>query len=616
MQYPHLRAVVRTRLTGSDWFCGAGGSTEGARHAGLEIVGAANHSKLAVDTHNTNHPQVDHYLGDLLNADPRYYPHTDFLLASPECTNHSLAKGKKRKGASQLDMFDNKPPDPDEVRSRATMETVPKFAAYHKYNCIIVENVVDIRWWEKWDWWLGEMDKLGYEWQICYFNAMFFHPINGCHNDVPQSRDRIYIVFTKKGNKRPNLDFRPWGFCPKCMEDKRCIQSWKNPLVKWGRYRRQYVYRCPACTEVVEPYYFAAWNAIDWSLPCPRIGDRKKPLKPKTTKGIQIGLKKYGNQSLLIYPNLRRDDRARALVDVMTCQTTQLHPALVVQTLYGDEARGNLARDMGQPLPTQTTRQSLGLVVDLGHTKSNDEGHVRPASAPMPTQTTAQTLAFIVPMRGEPEYLNKAITDPLPTQITVGAPYLVELHGSSNAKPIDGPLGCVLTNNHHGLVMPPSSLVSVNYFDDIMRSVDQPFPTQTTSNKLGLLTPQPFILEYYTRDNAQHSVADSISTLSTQPRHYLVSYYNGSDLSRGMDEPVPTITTKARHAMAEVPTDEIDIDDLGFRMLQPHEIKDAMGFSPEYVLLGTTRQKVWLAGNANPPPTEEWIVARCIETFE
>jgi DNA (cytosine-5)-methyltransferase 1 len=551
MTQPYLRSVVRTRLTGSDWFCGAGGSTEGAKHAGLEIVGAANHSKLAIDTHNTNHPEVDHYLGDLLNADPRYYPHTDFLLASPECTNHSLAKGRKRKGASQMDMFDNKPPDPDEIRSRATMETVPKFAAYHRYKFIVVENVVDIRWWEKWDWWLGEMAKLGYEWQICYFNAMFFHPLNGCHDYVPQSRDRIYVVFWLKGNKRPDLDFRPLGFCPKCMEDKRCIQSWKNPLVKWGRYRRQYVYRCPVCTEIVEPYYFAAWNAIDWSLPCPRIGDRSKPLKPKTVKRIQVGLKKYGQQPLLIYPNLRRDDRARALVDVIACQTTQLHPALVVQTLYGDEARGNLARDIGQSLPTQTTRQSLGLVVDLGHTKSNDEGHVRPASAPMPTQTTAQTLAFIVPMRGEPEYLNKAITDPLP-------------NGSSNAKPIDGPLGCVLTNNHHALVVPPSSLVSVNYFDDIMRPVDQPFPTQTTSNKLGLLT----------------------------------------------------ITTKARHAMVEAPTDEIDIDDLGFRMLQPHEIKDAMGFAPSYVLLGTTRQQVWLSGNANPPPVEEWIVARGIETFQ
>lgn len=581
MQFPHLRASLRTALTGSDCYCGGGGSTEGAKRAGLEVVGAANHNKLAIETHNTNHPNTDHYLCDLLVANPRMFPATDFLLISPECTNHSLAKGRKRKNAAQVDMFDKKKQlTPEEVRSRATMETVPKFAAYHRYNCIIVENVVDIRWWEKWDWWLGEMGKLGYEWQICYFNAMFFHPINGCHNDVPQSRDRIYVVFTKKGNKRPDLDFRPWGYCHKCGKDKQCIQSWKNPLKRWGRYgsRRQYVYRCPTCAEEVIPYYFAAWNAIDWSIECPRIGDRDRPLKPKTIKRIKIGLEKYGNQPLLIFPNLRREDRARVIAESpMACQTTQLHPAMIMQILHGQQVK-----DPGQPLPTQTTRQSLGLIVDLGHTNARGQDHVRSGAAPMPTQTTAQTLAFIVPMRGEPEYLNRGITDPLPTQTTIGAPYLVELHGTSGPKDITGPLGCVTAGGIHQ----------------------------------GLVIPQPYIISYYTRDSAHQSVADPLGTVSTQPRHYLVSYYSGSDQSRGMTEPTPTITTKARHGMVEVPAGEINIDDLGFRMLQPHEIQDAMGFEADYVLLGNKRQQVWLAGNANPPPVEEWIVRQCMETFQ
>ena len=46
-------------LTLTDLFCGAGGSSTGAIEVpGVTIRAASNHWKLAVETHNTNHPDA------------------------------------------------------------------------------------------------------------------------------------------------------------------------------------------------------------------------------------------------------------------------------------------------------------------------------------------------------------------------------------------------------------------------------------------------------------------------------------------------------------------------------------------------------------------------------
>ncbi|MFZ1794305.1 MAG: DNA cytosine methyltransferase, partial [Anaerolineae bacterium] len=143
----------RTFITVTDQFCGAGGSSIGATKAGAELKLALNHWKLAVDTHNTNFPNAAHDCTDISACDPRRYQSTDILITSPECTNHSLANGKK-KPSKQADMFNPLTVDPAEERSRATMWDVPRFAEYHKYNIIVVENVVDARKWVMWDAWL------------------------------------------------------------------------------------------------------------------------------------------------------------------------------------------------------------------------------------------------------------------------------------------------------------------------------------------------------------------------------------------------------------------------------------------------------------------------------
>lgn len=118
--------MKQSYITVTDQFCGAGGSSQGAQEAGVEVAMALNHWKLAIETHQTNFPNTKHDCTDISACDPRRYPSTDILITSPECTNHSLAKGKKIVKA-QLDLYENGTIDPAAERSRATMWDVPRF---------------------------------------------------------------------------------------------------------------------------------------------------------------------------------------------------------------------------------------------------------------------------------------------------------------------------------------------------------------------------------------------------------------------------------------------------------------------------------------------------------
>jgi DNA (cytosine-5)-methyltransferase 1 len=576
--------MKKSYLTVTDQFCGAGGSSIGAVEAGAELQQAMNHWKRAVETYSANHPNTDVDCTDISACDPRRYPSTDILITSPECTNHSLAKGKQRKYQAQMEMFGKAIIDPAEERSRATMWDTPRFAEIHDYRLIITENVVDARNWRLFNAWLQAMSSLDYNHEIVYFNSMFAHP-------TPQSRDRMYVVFWKRGNKAPDLRFTPPAYCPRCECNVAAVQGWKNPGKRWGRYgkNRQYLYHCPTCAGEVTPYYYCAANAIDWALPSERIGDRKRPLKEKTLDRIRVGLEKYGRQPFL--------------------------------TSYYTRAVGRAANSpIDAPLPTQPT-WPVHYLVDLGHTHAEHPGKCHNMYEPIPTQTSRQTLAFVVSMRDSPDYPLKHITESLPTQSTVGAPYLVELYGQSSARPITDPMGSILTTthhglvqpylvemhgsgtqarpltdvlgcvlaggNHHGLVTPSPFLTSVNYFDEITRPVTDPMPTQTTGEKLGLTIPSPF----------------------------LVSYYSGSDQAKPVTDPVATVSTHDRHGLVQ-PGSEPAVEDCYFRMLKSHEIGKAMAFPDTYTVLGTERERVKQYGNAVTPPVMTMILERCIEVLK
>lgn len=559
-------------ITVTDLFCGAGGSSTGAKNALKgrgRVALACNHWLRAIETHQLNHPDTEHDIADLQATHPSRYPKTTILWISPECTNHSIAKGRQRKNITQLDLWGDHKVDPEEERSRATMREVVEFAEYHRYEIVIVENVVDIRLWAHYDAWLTAMHNLGYEHKALYLNAQFF--------DVPQSRDRIYIVFWKKGNRAPDLDFRPPALCPEHGQIN-AVQVWKKPEAAWGRYgkNRQYTYRCPKCGADVKPFYRPAADVIDWSIPSQRIGDRKQPLKPKTVERIKAGLRKFARP-------------------------------VVVDVAYGGQS--GYVYPVDQPTGTQTARQTLGLATPpfLVNYYTRDDAQSG-IDQPMGTLTTEKRHALVIP------------------------PYIHSFHESGEHVALNDPLRTITAEggSQHALITPPM-ITSVNYFDDITRPVDQPMPTQTTANKTALVIP-PFLAvmkNSWSPDGSYimppRELDEPLTTVvASASQHALITpfitTYNKHSVYVDVNGVLPTIPTLDRHALVECDATAFDpadlIDACGFRMLEPEELKLGMSFPKEYVITGNKREQVRQVGNAVACNVAEWIVERCVESLQ
>ncbi|MBM4516403.1 DNA cytosine methyltransferase [Rhodococcus hoagii] len=377
----------------TDLFCGAGGSSTGALSVpGVSVRMAANHWPLAIETHNTNHPDTDHACADISQVDPRRFPRTDILWASPECTNHSVAKGRKRNLDSTPDLFGEILPDEAADRSRATMWDVPRFAEHHKYRAIITENVVDAAKWIMFPAWLQAMDLLGYDHHIVYMNSMH---AQAAGDPAPQSRDRMYVVFWVRGNRAPDLDrwTRPRAYCPYCEEVVSAVQAWKKPT-RWGRYRAQYVWRCPrvSCRNaIVEPGWLPAAAAIDWTIKGERIGDRARPLAAKTVARIEAGLRKFADGEPFVATMRGQSKCHRAAEPLTTVSAGGGHHGLLVPVEGRD---GKDARSAADPLRTMTTRNETALLVPY-----YGKGVARTSDDPHGTFTTRDKYAFVVPLR-------------------------------------------------------------------------------------------------------------------------------------------------------------------------------------------------------------------------
>jgi DNA (cytosine-5)-methyltransferase 1 len=437
-------------LTVTDLFCGAGGSSCGAEQVpGVRVRMAANHWRLAVETHNANLPHADHDVADISQVDPRRYPATDLLWASPECTNHSQARGRKRAGA-QPGLFGEALPDEAADRSRATMWDVPRFVEAmilrgRPYRGFVVENVVDVVHWLYFDAWVLALRAAGYCLHFVYLNSMH---AQGAGLPAPQSRDRWYCLGHLRAARCPDLDrwARPAAWCPRCERQVRCAQSWKRPdRAPWGRYRQQYVWRCPAagCRAQVEPATLPAAAAIDWSLPGARIGDRARPLAAKTRKRIEAGLRKH----------------ARPVALEAAGGTSERRPGVRAWPAHGLAAPP--------------------MLVPAGGTWNEQ---ARPVSEPFRTRTTRDAEALACPQ-----------------------PFLAVLRNNATSQRVDAPLGTVTAaGNHHGLVIPPGvdgtrapsplegcrSLAAwpwmVVDYNGPARRVCDPLPAQTTVAGCGL----------------------------------------------------------------------------------------------------------------------------------
>lgn len=110
---------------------------------------------------------------------------------------------------------------------------------------------------------------------------------------------------------------------------------------------------------------------------------------------------------------------------------------------------------------------------------------------------------------------------------------------------------------------------------------------------------EPFIARLYGTSKAE-SIHKPLSTISCSGAHHMLiqpflTRYNGG--VHPVSVPLPTITTKDRFAVCGTAGGV----ELGFRMLQPHELAAATGFPDDYVFTGTKTDVVKQIGNAVPP---------------
>lgn len=466
-------------LTFHDMFCGAGGSSEGARRAGAVPVIGMNHWPVACHSYEANHAAQGARAAcvDVVTQDPRRYPKADMLLASPECTHHSYARGKPKDDPSLFD------PDGDKgaERSRATMWDVVRFAEVHQYKVIVCENVGAV---VKWGFqkghrykpgtmgslfraWLTAMEALDYRWKLVHLNSMV------C--GVAQSRNRLYPVFWKRGQRAPDLDIPALCYCPECDAIVWGEQRLKRAEAVIADYGTQYVYSCQRCMSRCEPAIRPAAEIIDWSIEAPKIAERDRPLRPATIDRIRRGLTK-----------LRDRPRYAQLPNGLVVQVGATNErAIVIPTTHDGSDRARRANERPLPTVTAANRSELALIVGM-----RMHGVPRDArTSPMQTVVTERGgVALVTTLRKHNLPIDTA-REPLDTLCASGGHHALVI---ANYGSVDGPaskqgwarqvdegvLGTVTATDSHALF---------TYRDETARWLEAPMVTATTVNGHALV---------------------------------------------------------------------------------------------------------------------------------
>ena len=166
-----------------DLFCGGGGSSCGARLAGAEIVCGVDAWEVASQTYQANFPSALSINAKLNESScPKIAPDLgpiDLILASPECTNHTCAKGNR----------------PRDEASKRTARYVLNFARTLKPRWLVIENVLQMRGWDGYETLLDELRELGYKIRPEVLDAADF--------GVPQRRRRLFLLCDREQDPKP-----------------------------------------------------------------------------------------------------------------------------------------------------------------------------------------------------------------------------------------------------------------------------------------------------------------------------------------------------------------------------------------------------------------------------
>lgn len=358
-----------------DNFAGGGGASEGIEQAiGRPVDIAINHDEKAIEMHKVNHPNTKHYIEDVWDVDPieatKGQP-VGLAWFSPDCKHFSKAKGGK----------------PVDKNIRGLAWVAVKWAKLVKPRIIILENVEEFRTWgplikdeqgnsypdpdkkgQTFDLFIKALERQGYNVQ--------FRELRACDYGTPTTRKRFFMIARCDG--KPIVWPEPTHGDPEGIE------------VRCG---------------LLKPWRTVA-ECIDWSIPCPSIFDRKKPLAEKTLERIARGIQKFVIEAENPYV---LDDKA-----------------MFLQHYYGQQGEETRGSGLNEPVATIPTANRFGLVTAfISRQFKTGVGHE--LDKPLATTTT----------------VNKS------NLITA---FLLKYYGTEGWQGLDYPLHTITTKDRFGLI--------------------------------------------------------------------------------------------------------------------------------------------------------------------
>ncbi len=334
-----------------DNFAGGGGASLGIEMAnwhGPDI--AINHDPVALGLHAANHPHTRHLVEDVWAIDPRAVTagrHVALAWFSPDCKHFSKAKGGQ----------------PVEKKIRGLAWVVVRWAVTVRPTMIALENVEEFQDWgplkdagtpcrerrgRTFRLFVDRLRQAGYD--------VAWRELKACDYGAPTIRKRLFLIARCDG--APIRWPEPTHAAPGSLD------------VKLG---------------LRKPWRSAA-ECIDWSLPCPSIFGRDRPLAGKTLARIARGVKRFVTDAAepFIVPVTHGGDlRAHAVTEPLRTVTgadvrepfpTILsgggrgghHVGEVRAFLMKYYGTGGQHQDCREPMHTATAKARLGLVTVAG----------------------------------------------------------------------------------------------------------------------------------------------------------------------------------------------------------------------------------------------------------
>lgn len=480
-----------TTIRAADLFCGAGGMTTGlaaaAKELGLPVkLVAVNHWGIAIASHRANHPWAEHLCASLTDgpADGRkrgvdcvdsVSPETavrtlggrgrslDILMASPECTHHSRARGGK----------------PRDAQSRATPWCVIRWVGVTRPKAVLVENVAEFVHWGPlgvngkplkrqrgtiFKAWVRALEAYGYraEWRV----------LNAADYGDATTRSRFFLQAVR-GRRR--IVWPEPTHAPADKADDLGLKPWR-----------------------------AARETIDWTIPGQSIFTRKRPLAPNTIRRIAVGIEKYwGAWAKPFLVMMYGTSTARSLEEPLPTVTAQgqhlylASPFLVVQNHAASASHDKrYTKDVEAPLPTATSQHNrFGLAEPLivpQHGGADARGVRHPLSTIATRGAIQLAEPFVMPISHGGVPRSRAAGEPLPTLTGSREQYMVEpfvVPASNGTAPrsVGDPVNTIVASARGMRLISP---LLVRYDSSgTARSIDEPVGTLTTHHRFGLAEP-------------------------------------------------------------------------------------------------------------------------------